>query len=124
MSFLQKNLQLAVVKKLRFYKISIRSVNKSKNRKIRFNKLKIKKMILMQDSLLFAQKDLINTKKFVSIMKKLSNVNANRKSKQRLRMEMRMKKKLMKKKKTSQKRKKKKMMMRTPLLVSQRKNIN
>jgi hypothetical protein len=124
MSFLLKNLQLAVVKKLRFYKISIRSVNKSKNRKIRFNKLKIKKMILMQDSLLFAQKDLINTKKFVSIMKKLSNVNANRKSKQRLRMEMRMKKKLMKKKKTSQKRKKKKMMMRTPLLVSQRKNIN
>jgi hypothetical protein len=81
-------------------------------------------MILTQDSLLFAQKDLINTKKFVSIMKKLSNVNANRKSKQRLRMEMRMKKKLMKKKKTSQKRKKKKMMMRTPLLVSQRKNIN
>ena len=124
MSFLLKNLQLAVVKKLRFYKISIRSVNKSKNRKIRFNKLKIKKMILTQDSLLFAQKDLINTKKFVSIMKKLSNVNANRKSKQRLRMEMRMKKKLMKKKKTSQKRKKKKMMMRTPLLVSQRKNIN
>ena len=124
MSFLLKNLQLAVVKKLRFYKISIRSVNKSKNRKIRFNKLKIKKMILMQDSLLFVLKDQINTKIFVSIMKRLSNVNASLKSKQKLKMEMRMKKKLMKKKKTSQKRKKKKMMMRTPLLVSQRKNIN
>ena len=124
MCFLPKNLQPVVAKKQKFYKISIRSVNKSKNRKIKFNKLKIKKMILMQDSLLFVLKDQINTKIFVSIMKRLSNVNANRKSKQRLRMEMKMMKKLMKKKKTSQKRKKKKMMMRTPLLVSQRKNIN
>jgi hypothetical protein len=124
MFFLLKNLQPVVVKKLRFCKILIRSVNKSRNRKIKFNKLRIKKMILMQDSLLFVLKDLINMKKFVSIMKRLSNVNASLKSKQKLKKEMRMMKKLMKKRKMSQKRRKKKTMMRTPLLVSRLKNIN
>jgi cell fate (sporulation/competence/biofilm development) regulator YmcA (YheA/YmcA/DUF963 family) len=78
----------------------------------------------MQDSLLFVLKDLINMKKFVSIMKRLSNVNASLKSKQKLKKEMRMMKKLMKKRKMSQKRRKKKTMMRTPLLVSRLKNIN
>ena len=124
MCFLPKNLQPVVAKKQKFYKISIRSVNKSKNRKIKFNKLRIKKMILMQESLLFVLKDQINTKIFVSIMKRLSNVNASLKSKQKLKMEMRMKMRLMKKRKMSQKRRKKKMMMRMHLLVSQQKNIN
>jgi hypothetical protein len=117
-------LQLAVVKKQRFYKISTLLVNKSKNRKTKFNKLRIKKMILMQDSLLFVLKDLTNMKKFVSIMKKLSNVNANLKLKQKLRTVMKMKKKSMRKRKMSQKRRKKRTMMRTPLLVSRQKNIN